>query len=220
MSKRISKKASGTADPPPECVNVGSAEVDTSPDTIWELAEIPLPGQYIPTVREMELVEKNKLDVSNAMSGDAQAKLADRKEESLQQRKAFQVWYRQHVSGLFKAEQVDAAVAKAMGNEIGTIRRWKMQFGWAKRLENIKKEEKAEEKVLLYAKNEAVEQDSLDVVLRYLAYIRSLAAADLQPHHVSMMMKLVEFAQKNKDKMDPPGQMMSAAGVSLTIQQT
>jgi len=220
MNKRSPKKEPGTADPPPECVNVGSTAVDTGQDILWEEPEIVLPGEYVPTVREMELVEKNKLDVSNAMSGDARSELAPRKEESKEQRKAFQVWYRQHVSGLFKAEQVDASVAKAMGNEIGTIRRWKMQFGWAKRLENIKKEEKAEEKVLLYAKNEAVEQDSLDVVLRYLAYIRSLAAADIQPHHVSMMMKLVEFAQKNKDKMDPPGQMMSAAGVSLTIQQT
>ena len=86
-------------------------------------------------------------------------------------------------------------------------------------MENLKKEEKAEEKLLLYSKNEAIEQDSLDVVLKYLAYIRSLAIADLQEHHVAMMMKLVEFAQKNKDKMDPPGQVMNATGVSLTIQQ-
>jgi hypothetical protein len=217
--KRDKKTPSGTADPPPECVTIGSTAVDTVEDTIWELPEIQLPGQYVPSVREMELVEKNKTDVGNAMSGDARSELSPRKEESKEQRKAFQVWYRQHVSGLFKSEQVDAAVAKAMGNEIGTIRRWKMQFGWAKRLENLKKEEKAEDKILLYAKNEAVEHDSLDVVLRYLAYIRSLAAADIQPHHVSTMMKLVEFSQKNKEKMDPPGQTMSAAGVSLTIQQ-
>jgi hypothetical protein len=220
MSKKTTKSNKSTEKSTTVCVDSGSTAVDTYQDTIWDLPEIPLPGQYVPSVREMELVEKNKTDVSNAMSGDARADLAPRKEESKDQRKAFQVWYRQHVSGLFRAEQVDAAVAKAMGNEIGTIRRWKTQFGWAKRLENLKKEEKAEEKLLLYAKNEAVEHSSLDIVLRYLAYIQSLAPADLQPHHVSMMMKLVEFSQKNKDKMDPPGQTMSAAGVSLTIQQT
>jgi hypothetical protein len=220
MSRKITKKeTSGTGDPSPECVNFGSTAIDTVQDTIWDLPEIQLPGQYIPTVREMEIVEKNKVDVGNALSGDTRSELAPRKEESKDQRKAFQIWYRQHLSGLFKSDQVDAAVARAMGNEIGTIRRWKTQFGWAKRLENLKKEEKAEEKLLLYAKNDAVEHDSLDVVLRYLAYIRSLASADLQPHHVSMMMKLVEFSQKNKDKMDPPAQTMSASGVSLTIQQ-
>jgi len=220
MSHRSPKKPpASTGDPSPECVNNGSTAVDTVHDTIWDLPEIQLPGHYIPTLREMEIVEKNKLDVGKALSGDVRAEQSTIREESKAQQKAFQVWYRQHLSGLFKSDQVDASVAKAMGNEIGTIRRWKTTFGWAKRLENLKKEEKAEEKLLLYAKNEAVEHDSLDVVLRYLAYIRSLAAADLQPHHVSMMMKLVEFAQKNKDKMDPPGQTMSASGVSFTIQQ-
>ena len=176
-------------------------------------------GSIEPSAFEMELVEKNRQEVIPAMSGDARTLMKAKQEESKDQRRAFQIWYRQHLSGLFKADQVDAAVAKVMNVEIGTLRRWKIMFGWAKRLENLKKEEKAEERVLLFAKNEAIEHKSLDVLLAYLNHVKSLAPADILPHHVSMMMKLVDFSQKNKDKMDPPDQTMQAGGVSLTIHQ-
>jgi len=203
----------------PQKIAERSKVVEKAEEVLWTDPDVLLPDTYTPTKLEMALAEKNRDDVAASQSGDARAELKQKTEESKEQRKAFQIWYRQHLSGLFKAEQVDAAVAKAIGREIGSIRRWKTQFGWSKRLENLKKEEKAEEKLLLFAKNEAIEHDSLDVVLRYLEYIRSLASADIQPHHVSTMMKLVEFAQKNKDKMDPPGQTLNTSGVSLTIQQ-
>jgi len=196
-----------------------SRVVDIDAETSSDEPGIALVPEYVPQEFEIALAEKNRDDLAAARSGDARMEARYKEEESLGQKKAFQIWYRQHVSGLFRSDQVDAAVARAVGKEIGSIRRWKTTFGWSKRLENLKKEEKAEEKLLLYSKNEAIEQDSLDVVLRYLAYIRSLSITDLQEHHVAMMMKLVEFAQKNKDKMDPPGQALSAAGVSLTIQQ-
>lgn len=196
-----------------------SRVVDIDAETPSDELGIALVPEYVPQEFEIALAEKNRDDLAAARSGDARMEARYKEEESLGQKKAFQIWYRQHVSGLFRSDQVDAAVARAVGKEIGSIRRWKTTFGWSKRLENLKKEEKAEEKLLLYSKNEAIEQDSLDVVLRYLAYIRSLSITDLQEHHVAMMMKLVEFAQKNKDKMDPPGQALSAAGVSLTIQQ-
>jgi hypothetical protein len=204
---------------PQKTPNMISRVVDIDAETPSDGLEIALVPEYVPQEFEIALAEKNRDDLAAARSGDARMEAKYGDEETLSQKKAFQIWYRQHVSGLFRSDQVDAAVAKAVGKEIGSIRRWKTTFGWSKRMENLKKEEKAEEKLLLYSKNEAIEQDSLDVVLKYLAYIRSLAINELQEHHVAMMMKLVEFAQKNKDKMDPPGQALSATGVSLTIQQ-
>jgi len=213
MNKKTSKKSS---EPHPEEV-APPCQVDQLDQSII-IPEVLPPEEYIPTTFELELVEKNRKEVALAQSGESKAEL-QAKQEGREQKKAFQVWYRQHLSGLFKAEQVDTAVAKACGYEVGTIRRWKIMFGWAKRLDNLKKEEKAEEKVLLYAKNEAIEHESLNQLLRYLSHVQSLAPADLLPGHISMMMKLVDFAQKNKDKMDPPETVMSASGVSLTIHQ-
>lgn len=206
------------SDPDPESV-APSPPVDQS-DNDWIIPEVIGPdGSIEPSEFEMELVEKNRKEIVPVMSGEARTLLKAKQEESKDQKRAFQIWYRQHLSGLFKADQVDAAVSKLMNIEVGTLRRWKIMFGWAKRLENLKKEEKAEERVLLFAKNDAIEHKSLDVLLGYLNHVKSIAPADILPHHVSMMMKLVDFSQKNKDKMDPPEAVMTAGGVSLTIHQ-
>jgi len=183
----------------------------------WAKPTFPAPA-YAPDMLEIALADKNLKELA-VIQRNIKATKALEAEETKDQRKAFQLWYRQHLSGLFKAEQVDAAVAQVLGRDIGSIRSWKTAFGWSKRMENLKKEEKAEEKLLLYAKNEAIEHGSLDVVLRYLAYIQSLDSSKIEIHHVKMMMQLVEFSQKNKGIMDAPGQTISAAGVSLTIQQ-
>lgn len=139
-------------------------------------------------------------------------------QENLAQRKAANTWIRQHLSGLFTANQVDAAVAKVIGVELATIRRWKVAFGWSKRLENTRLEERAEEQVVLYLKNEKMENDSIDTILKYINYVKSLPAGEILPGHVTAMMKLVDFAQKNKDKLKPPDPMTTATGISLTIQ--
>ena len=183
----------------------------------WTKSTFPAPA-YAPDMLEIALADKNLKELA-VIQRNIKATKALEAEETKDQKKAFQLWYRQHLSGLFKAEQVDAAVAQVLGRDIGSIRSWKTTFGWSKRMENLKKEEKAEEKLLLYAKNEAIEHGSLDVVLRYLAYIQSLDSSKIEIHHVKMMMQLVEFSQKNKGIMDAPGQTISAAGVSLTIQQ-
>lgn len=221
MNKKSSKKSKDPApsnvvpiDSVNQLVNTESYSAILMPVLTPETIE-----DYVPTSSELELIEKNRREVSMAMSGDGRSALKPKQEETKDQRRAFLIWYRQHLSGLFKAEQVDAAVAKVLKVEIGTIRRWKTIFGWAKRLDTLKKEEKAEEQVLLYAKNEEIEQESLNILLRYLNHIKSLAPADIMPGHVSMMMKLVDFSQKNKDKMNPPSDTMSASGVSLTIHQ-
>lgn len=197
---------------PPQSANRSGNPTPADPLVPQVLPPIAYASDFI----EIALEDKNSREHKYPTKEKSKTEL---NEENRQQHRAFQIWHRQHLSGLFKSEQVDAAVAKTVNKDIGLIRRWKIAYGWAKRLENIKKEEKAEEKLLLFAKNEAIEHDSLDVVLRYLAYIQSLDPSKIETHHVKMMMQLVEFSQKNKAIMEPPGQTLNAAGVSLTIQQ-
>lgn len=189
---------------------------DPSPTTDLLVPEIIPIAPFASDFIELAIEDKRNRENKHLPKEKTKTEL---NEENREQHRAFQLWYRQHVSGLFKADQVDASVAQAVKKDISHIRRWKIAYGWAKRLENIKKEEKAEEKLLLFAKNEAIEHDSLDVVLKYLAYIQSLDPSKIEAHHVKMMMQLVEFSQKNKTIMEPPGQTLNAAGVSLTIQQ-
>jgi hypothetical protein len=220
MNKKKIKKSAAPQGPDPTDPDPRTAiEHESYPALLLPALTPENPEEYVPTTDELELIEQNRREVAVASSGDSRAEGNVGAEESKYQKRAFQLWYRQHLSGLFKAEQVDAAVARALEVEVGTVRRWKVLFGWSKRLETLKKEEKAEEKILLYAKNDAIEHESLNVLLKYLDHVKSIAPADILPHHVSMMMKFVDFSQKNKDKMDPPGATMNASGVSLTIHQ-
>lgn len=137
--------------------------------------------------------------------------------ETKEHRRCYDRWLTLHQTTRLRAGEIDEQVAKDFKIQISTLRKWKAHFGWVQKYKEIKEVEAIEDNVKLYLKNDTIEHEALDLIIRYIELVKAGEIAGLD---VQMMKGLVEFAKKNKAVIAPQEQTRINSGntnVSFTI---
>jgi hypothetical protein len=124
-------------------------------------------------------------------------------------RRCFERWLFLNQTTKLRAGQIDEQVAEEWKIQISTLRKWKAHFGWVQKLKEIKEVEAVEDNIKLYLKNDTIEHEALDLILRYIDLVK---AGDIKGIDINMMKGLVEFAKKNKSSMTPQERTTMQAG--------